>query len=79
MDYQTFLAAVAADQKAIAQGRPPAGMVTCVACDTPLQEAITGNRELGDGTHMCSDCYFEALGKELDAHPISALRVSRPR
>ncbi|MDD4979485.1 MAG: hypothetical protein PHI29_12740 [Gallionella sp.] len=41
----------------------------CVTCGTPLQETITGCRHTSDG-YMCSDCYFEAIGKELDKAPI---------
>ncbi|WP_216332550.1 hypothetical protein [Rhizobium sp. X9] len=79
MNYATFLKAVAADEAKIAAGITPFGMTACEECKTPLQEAITGNRELSDGTHVCSDCYFEKMSEHLDNHPIRALRVSRGR
>ena len=41
----------------------------CSTCNTPLQETITGSRKTKKG-NVCSDCYFEALGKEIDKHPI---------
>jgi hypothetical protein len=79
MNYATFLAAVAADEAKIANGQTPNGMASCAQCNTPLQEAITGNRQLGDDTHVCSDCYFEKMSLHLDSHPIRALRGSRGR
>ncbi|OGP66848.1 MAG: hypothetical protein A2031_06905 [Deltaproteobacteria bacterium RBG_19FT_COMBO_43_11] len=42
----------------------------CAKCDTPLQEAITGNRSTDKG-HVCSDCYFADWSEELDKHPIT--------
>lgn len=69
---QEFFEAVGKDEALLRAGRAPAGVAKCECCGVPLQESITGNR---DG--LCSDCYFEDFGEELDAHPISALRVSR--
>ena len=48
----------------------------CAICHTPLQETITGNR-LTDKGHVCSDCYFDLFGEELDKHPIYTHRKSR--
>lgn len=28
-------------------------------------------------TCTCQDCYYDAMGRELDVHPISAFRISR--
>lgn len=72
-----FREAVARDRAALSQGQAPQGMFKCVECGIPLQETVTGNRPCADGKHMCSDCYFDAFGHELDAHPISTLRVFR--
>ena len=41
----------------------------CAECNKPLQETITGNRKIYKG-YVCSDCYFDLLGKEIDEHPI---------
>ncbi len=79
MNIAEFKAAVKADREALKNNQLPAGMFACTDCGTPLQEAFTGNRELADGSHVCSDCYFEAFGRELDAHPIAALRLRQFR
>lgn len=77
LNLQQFFAEVDADLVALADGRAPAGVFKCDACGVPLQETLTGHRPCNDGTHLCSDCYFEKLGKELDDHPIHTLRVIR--
>jgi hypothetical protein len=41
----------------------------CEECGKPLQETLTGNRKISKG-FVCSDCYFDLLGKEIDEHPI---------
>lgn len=48
----------------------------CVTCKGPLQEAVTGNRSTDKG-HVCSDCYFQEFGKELDQYPIFMPRSIR--
>ncbi|WP_166145859.1 hypothetical protein [Methylosinus sp. RM1] len=78
-----FKAAVAADRELLtrinkgetAEGQT-AGLETCVSCGIPLQESITGNRHCAEG-FVCSDCYFDDFGEELDRHPIATLRVVR--
>lgn len=72
-----FREAVARDRAALAAGRAPQGVFSCADCGVPLQETVTGNRPCGEAGHLCSDCYFDAFGEELDARPISMLRVVR--
>lgn len=67
---QQFFAAVDADLAALATGQAPDGVFKCDGCGIPLQETLTGHLPCADGAHLCSDCYFEKLGEELDAHPI---------
>lgn len=47
----------------------------CETCEISLQESITGCRPLEDGTHLCSDCYFDEMGKEIDQRPLLTPRV----
>lgn len=72
-----FRKAVAADQDALRLGKAPEGVFSCSDCGIPLQETVTGNRPCGHGQHLCSDCFYDAVGRELDAHPIATLRVLR--
>jgi len=51
------------------------GAQRCVLCSVQLQETVTGNRKTDEG-HVCSDCYFQAFGDELDHHPIFMPRIS---
>lgn len=76
MNIQQFRAALKQDRERLNAGIAPAGIVGCGSCGTPLQESLTGCRKCGD-QYLCSDCYFEEMGRELEAYPISALRVSR--
>jgi hypothetical protein len=75
MNVAEFEAKVKANREALKQGKTFPGMFACADCGTPLQEEITGNRELSDGSHVCSDCYFDALGNEIEKHPIAALKI----
>lgn len=75
MNIVEFLEATRRDQELIAQGITPAGMDACEECKKPLQSSITGRHELGDGTQICNDCYWDAMSAELDKHPIRALRL----
>ena len=45
------------------------GAQRCASCNVALQETITGCRPSEKGM-VCSDCYFDAIGAELDNHPI---------
>lgn len=49
---------------------------TCSTCCRALQESVTGNRWTSHG-YVCSDCYFEELGRVVEEHPITAPRVPR--
>ena len=59
-----------------AEGPRVFGVQTCAACDVPLQETQTGHRHTDDGD-LCTDCYFERLGEELDRRPIAMPRAVR--
>jgi hypothetical protein len=48
----------------------------CCSCKVPLQETITGKRKLGD-SYACSDCYYEALGLEIEERAITSGGVRR--
>ena len=48
----------------------------CTKCKVPLQETITGCRKVNNG-YMCSDCYFEEMGNEIEAHPIGIPQMHR--
>lgn len=65
------------DQDKLSKREAPLGTIVCNACGVPLQESITGNRPLEDGTHRCSDCYFDEMGAEIDDYPIFMPRVRR--
>ena len=41
------------------------GIDGCSHCHVPLQETVTGCRKI-EGSYVCSDCYFDELGKEID-------------
>jgi hypothetical protein len=61
----------------LSKRKAPEGTIECEACGIPLQESITGNRPMEDGTHRCSDCYFDEIGTEIDEYPIFMPRVRR--
>jgi hypothetical protein len=65
------------DQEKLSKREVPDGTIACDSCGVPLQESITGNRPLADGTHRCSDCYYDEMGKEIDDHPIFMPRIRR--
>jgi hypothetical protein len=77
MNWDEFVASVADDAAALKTGRAPAGLVSCEECDVPLQETITGCRPYTDGTFACSDCYFRAIGRELEDAPLYSRRTMR--
>ena len=68
---------VIADRKKLADRQAPEGVECCATCAVPLMEAVTGNRRLGNGDHVCSDCYFERWGAEVEIYPIFTPRISR--
>jgi hypothetical protein len=65
------------NRQLLAAGRAPGGIEPCCECGVPLQESKTGCHRCGDGKHVCSRCYYQALGRELDEHPIGAARLLR--
>jgi hypothetical protein len=48
----------------------------CTSCQVPLQETITGKRRTGDG-YMCSDCYYDTMGREIEQRPLGSAGVRR--
>ena len=68
LNFAEFKAALAEDKARLDGRKPVRGMLSCTDCDTPLQESVTGSRSVDDG-QLCSDCYFERFGRELDGHP----------
>lgn len=69
LTYAEFHEIVQSDRNKIRRREVPEGVVGCADCGIPLMEAVTGNRRLGDGRHVCSDCYFERWGQEIDERP----------
>lgn len=76
MNIVEFRAALERDRAQLNRRVSPPGITGCASCGVPLQESLTGCRKCGD-EYVCSDCYFEQIGKELEEFPISSLRVSR--
>ena len=59
--------------------RAGANAPRCCICKEPFTEAQKQAEEIHqtkDGP-ACSDCYFEALGKAIEEHPICSPRVHR--
>lgn len=48
----------------------------CVGCGVEIQESITGKRYTANGC-TCSGCYYQAMGEEIESHPIAIGRVRR--
>lgn len=77
MKWDDFVRSVDDDQAALKQGKAPSGLACCEVCHVPLQESITGCRPYGAGTFACSDCYFKAIGSDLDEQPMFVARTVR--
>lgn len=75
MSATDFLAAL--DDPANAKVKIPEHSAQCATCNVTLHEHETGYRRLGDGTYVCSDCYFERMGADLESFPIIPPRVRR--
>jgi hypothetical protein len=58
--------------------RKIARLQSCKRCKQPLQETVTGCRKAGKN-HVCSDCYFEGIGKVLEEHPLFVPESPRTR
>lgn len=74
MNYEEFKAAVARNEEMLRQGIAPPGTDACSSCGKPIQTFLTGREYLGDGSVVCSECYFDELGREVEAHPIGVGR-----
>jgi hypothetical protein len=66
MDITEFRAAIAAESEARQNAPPPQ------ACAIP--DTASSDEMIACG---CSDCMDRALGRELEMHPIAALRIIR--
>lgn len=69
LSYNEFVKGLDEKLSKLKNGEQISGMTACKVCSIPLQETVTGCRII-NGDHVCSDCYFDAFGDELDAHPI---------
>jgi len=49
---------------------------SCSKCGVPLQETITGKRQLESGD-ACSDCFYGVLGDAVEEHPIASAGTRR--
>jgi hypothetical protein len=49
----------------------------CASCGLKLHESKTGMRKLGDGTCVCSACFFSKIGEAIDDEPIGVPRMHR--
>lgn len=66
MDITTFRAEIAAEREARQNAQPPE------AC--AIADSASSDEMIACG---CGDCMDRALGRELEMHPIAALRVIR--
>jgi hypothetical protein len=57
----------------LSRGKAPHGKEPCRDCQTPLQEIKTGCHHCLDGKHVCSRCYYKAIGGEIDENPIGVV------
>ncbi|MCZ7860964.1 hypothetical protein O9X98_06060 [Agrobacterium salinitolerans] len=74
MNIHEFEAACERDRKLLEQGIAPIGVDSCSCCSKPLQTFLTGREYLGDGSVVCTECYFDKLGAHVEEHPIGARR-----
>jgi len=70
----TFLKDVLRDPQLLQ--RSPFEQQKCWKCEVPLQETITGKRQMAQG-FACSDCYYGELGAEIERHPIASAGIRR--
>lgn len=77
LTFAQFSKVVRREENLLKRRKAPIGVSQCATCDIPLQETITGNRPLKDGRHLCSDCYFDEMDKEVALHPIITPRRAR--
>lgn len=74
MNIDEFNAACARDQKLLEQGIAPVGVDSCSCCKKPIQTFLTGREHLGDGSVVCSECYFDKFGNFIEENPIVVRR-----
>ena len=80
LSVEQFRKILRSDEQRLTQGKAPLGICTCYKCKIPLQEAITGNRQVLVGRkskNFCSDCYFKQMATEIDEYPIVMPRIRR--
>ena len=76
MKASDFLKVVTDNLALLSEKVAPPGVDSCSSCGIPLQETVTGNRPYGPDQHVCSDCYFDELGREIEQHPISSRGIT---
>lgn len=45
----------------------------CPKCGEPFEPRVDGKRHTLGGEEVCDDCYFGAMGKEVEQYPIVKL------
>ena len=70
MTLQQFLDKQKENPKLDEQGTP------CSKCGKKINYS-TGQERLGSGNLVCSDCYFEMWGDEIEKHPIISPGIKR--
>jgi hypothetical protein len=70
VNIEEFKVATARNQELLRQGVALPGMDSCSSCNKPIQSFLTGREELGDGRIVCGECYFNALGEEIESYPL---------
>lgn len=71
-----FREVIRRDKAMLDKLQAPVGVEKCPHCGVPIMEATTGNRAFGE-ENVCSDCYFEKWGDEVEQHPIFTPRIVR--
>jgi len=73
LNWKQFLKLVEEDKK---KGGRPCGCGR--NCGKTLEPRVDGERPTINGKEVNSDCYYAALDKEIDEHPIGVGRRLRP-
>lgn len=60
------------------QVRSDKGRLCACGCGKSLEPRVDGERNTIEGEEVNSDCYYKALGKEIDERSIGAARKLRP-
>jgi hypothetical protein len=80
LTYEQLQKSIARDRELLRMRKAPPGVSTCHSCKVPLRESVTGNRKMrvgGKTVHLCSDCFFDKWGDEIEKNPIAMPRRSR--